>query len=193
MQIVIQIPMHMMAHMKSQQMGAFVAHCYTLKDLSYVKVSKNGDYISAEIAFKLPDVAQLVDSAKLEAQLRDALTTFANMEPYPCNCGCGAFISVSPCLRQSGELVENSDPQLNEHEKNLLKQGNKIGAVKSLRERCGKIRKSEVDGSPVIMGLRECVDICNAYIQTLDAAQQLNAASAANYNASFVPGKNKTT
>lgn len=161
MQIVIQLSTSMMGHMTNQQIGAFVAHCYTLKDLSYVKVWK-ADYKEgqpyAEIAFNLPSTASLVDSEKISTQLTDALTAFGNMEPFPCPCGCGAFISVSPCLRQSGELT---DTGLTYEEIEMMKAGNKIGCIKSFRDRFGKCRKSEIDGSPVVMGLKECVDLYN--------------------------------
>lgn len=127
-----------MGHMTNQQIGAFVAHCYTLKDISFVKVWKSdyqGGQPYAEIGFNLPTAAALVDSGKISSQLNDALNTFADMEPFPCPCGCGAFISVSPCLRQSGELTDG--PQLDQSEKELIMQGNVIAAIREIRSRTG--------------------------------------------------------
>ena len=160
MQIVIQIPQHQLAHVTNQQMGAFVAHCYQLKDLAYVKVVKEDSILKpyVEIAFSLPSTAQLVDSAKLQGQLEDALKAFADMEPFPCPCGCGAFISVSPCLRQSGQMVESD---LSHQEMLLVEQGNQIGAIKSYRERKSTINPST--GERVYISLREAKDACDKY------------------------------
>lgn len=167
MQIVIQLSTSKMAHMTNQQIGAFVAHCYTLKDICFVKVWK-ADYADgqpyAEIAFNLPSTAALVDSAKISGQLNDALSAFADMEPFPCPCGCGAFISVSPCLRQSGDLAE---AVFNSSELSMMAKGEKIGCIKSFRERMGKCRKSDIDGSPTLMTLRECVDLYNKTAETM--------------------------
>lgn len=140
MQIVIQIRAHMMAHVTNEQLGAFVAHCYKLENIAWVKVTKADDSMqgtspTAEIAFNLPSSATLVDSEKLEAQLRDSITFFGNMEPFPCPCGCGAFISVSPCLRQSGTLVEQG---ISQEEKDATMRGNIVEAVKLHRARTGK-------------------------------------------------------
>lgn len=172
MQIVIQLDKPQLAHLTNQQMGAFVAHCYTLNHLAWVKVYK--DISKVEISFELPNVAQLVDSEKLEDQMAAAVSLFGSMEPYACNCGCGAFISVTPCFRQSGDLVEKV--VLNAQEMEMVRRGDRIGAIKTLRERANANvpRNSQgfYDPDSGAMGLKEAKDMIDAYWESIPREEQ---------------------
>lgn len=198
MQILIQLQPNQLAHMTNQQVGAFVAYCFTLKDFAWIKVQASliGANPSIDIAFDLPSTATLVDSEKINQQLKQAQDIFADMEPYPCNCGCGAFISVSPCYRQAGTLVECP---FNEEELGYMRLGNKIACIKAYRTRMGKCRQGS-DGSPELISLRECVDTYEKYFNKLPLEEQNRATdyavkqfqSATFKSASPGPQKNQT-
>jgi hypothetical protein len=149
-------------HMTESQMGAFVAHCFKMKNFHSVKVWRT----VAEVSFNMGDYAQLIDSAKIQQQLEAEVEALANLEPFPCACGCGAFIAISPCLRQSGELVDQ--PQLNDEERRMAEAGNKIGAIKSLRDRVniGEPRNPAgfLEPGNGSLGLKEAKDLVEAYM-----------------------------
>lgn len=158
MQILIQLKPEQLQHMTNDQVGAFVAHCFKLKGFAGIEIVRAGGsqpYI--KIALEMPFAPiQLIDSPKLQAQLEKELLAFADLEPFPCPCGCGAFISVSPCHRQSGQLV---DTALNEEERAFADRGDIIGAIKAYRTRVGG---RNPDGT-YYPGLKECKDIVDAY------------------------------
>jgi ribosomal protein L7/L12 len=81
-----------------------------------------------------------------------------DLEPFSCPCGCGQFLAIGPCFEQADQLVKRNDVQLTEIEKQYLREGNKITAIKLLRDR-------------TVFGLREAVDIVDKFIdqnKTLD-------------------------
>lgn len=125
-------------HMMPKQFGAFVAYCYTLKNFHSVRAFKT--YI--EVSFNLGNMIGLAESAKLQDELNAAIEAFSSMEPFPCPCGCGAFISVSPCFRQSGEIMSG---ELTSVEIAALKSGNPIEAIKLYRSRTNKGLKESKD------------------------------------------------
>lgn len=148
MQIVIQLNPSQLQHMTHEQVGAFVAHCYKLDRLAYVHVTKaaagNQPYI--EIAFYLQTKAELVDSAKIQQQLEAELVAFSQLDPFACPCGCGAFISVSPCHRQSGAIFDHVG--CTQDEINTIRRGSFIEAIKMHRSRTG-------------LGLKESKEACD--------------------------------
>lgn len=131
-------------HLNKDQMGALVAHVVNMENFFSIKVNVSLDrQVEAEISFELMNEisAYLKDLTRLE----DEIQALANLDPMPCACGCGAFIAISPCHKQSGNLMIG---QLTPMEFEEAKRGNKIGAIKMVRERTK-------------LGLHEAKDLIN--------------------------------
>lgn len=130
-----------LVHMKPEQYGAFVQHCMTLKNYHSIKCYKT----SIEVSFAINEGVKLIDQAKIESQLMADVEALASLDPHLCPCGCSAYIAISPCHRQSGVVAVDSNGLLAQ-EIETLKAGNKIEAIKMVRERTG-------------LGLRDAKDL----------------------------------
>jgi hypothetical protein len=156
--LTIQLHSDKLQHMKKESFGAFVAHCYSLKNFHSIECWKTAINVSFALGGSIP---QVVDQAKIQAQLEAELGALAELDPHPCPCGCGAFITITACLRQSGVLSETII--LNDQEREMIHQGNKISAIKSLRERSGAKWDDTYGANRPTMGLKEAKDLCDLY------------------------------
>jgi hypothetical protein len=121
-----------LSHMVPAQYGAFVQHCFGMKNFYAIKLFKTG----IEISFNLGDRSQLVDSAKIQAQLQEDVDALASLDPHPCPCGCGAYIAISPCFRQSGTIDDGSLIHgCTKEEIATYRSGKRLEAIKAVRLR----------------------------------------------------------
>lgn len=133
-----------LAHLNQHQMGAFVAHVYKMERFHSVECFK---FPSVRVNFEYEGLSETSaeGAIQLQKKLQSELDALADLDPMPCPCGCGAFIAISACLRQSGQMIELIGG-LAPEEFALARAGNKIGAIKLARERTG-------------LGLREAKDL----------------------------------
>ena len=120
----------MLAHLAPDQYGALVA--WIMKSPNFYEISVRVDNI--EISFRLPESSDLTGLAMEIQKIYDEIESFSELDPFPCTCGCGAFISITPCFRQS-ETILTRNMTAQEHE--LARSGSKIAAIKAVRQRTG--------------------------------------------------------
>lgn len=133
-----------LAHMQPKHFGAFVQYLMGMANIYSVETFVKSPKI--RVSFEILGEAQLVDQAKISQQLQAEVDALADLDPHPCPCGCGAYIAISPCFRQSGDLVEMRG-KLTVEEFEMAKI-NKTMAIKMVRERTG-------------FGLKDAKDLCD--------------------------------
>ena len=158
MQIQIQITSDKMVHASPAQFGAIVAHVMKSKHFHRVIVHKTW----IEVMFNVGDYSSLVGAMAQGPALEKDVIGLLDLEPFPCPCNCGQFLAIGPCFEQSGEMVRGA--ALNENEKRLVAGRDKIGAIRSIRERIFTVNP---DGSKSHMGLKDAKDLCDLYEKTL--------------------------
>ncbi len=126
-------------HMQPHQYGAFVAHVMALKDFYKVEVTSDAFEVSFHINGDKPE--------DFQANLR----ALEQLDPMPCPCGCAAYLAITPCFRQSERLTSHG---LTQEEIDIACAGNKIGAIKAVRERTR-------------VGLKEAKDMVDNYCHSL--------------------------
>lgn len=142
-----------MAHLTKDQYGAFVAHCLNQQGVRSVLVDLVKQEITISYSLTLPGCL------KTDKELEETIVALGNLEPYPCNCGCGAFIAISTCYRQSESNIWATNSRLlNEEEKLLAEQKNHaIPAIKAYRDRTGA-------------GLKDAKDAVDTYRESLPSS-----------------------
>ena len=138
-----------LGHLQPNQYGAFLAHCMKLANFWSMQVFSQSR--KCEISFKIGSRAQVFDGQKIEQQLANDLEALSKLDPMPCPCGCGAFIAISPCLEQAGEMTKKG---LTEEEVIWIGAGEHIQAIKAIRIRTG-------------FGLRDAKDMADRYRDSL--------------------------
>ena len=137
-------------HLKSAQYGAFVAHCMAQPRFDSITINDRKEIIvSYAVAWDSPQEG--ISAIQTLALLDHELKALESLEPFPCCCGCGAFIAINPCFRQSEQIVEFD---LSDDEKHLICQHQTIEAIKKYRARTG------------ITNLTEIKELCDKWIQT---------------------------
>lgn len=124
-------------HMQSHQFGAFVAYVMTLENFAKVEVTRDTFEVSF---FGDPD-----------KDFQANLQALSKLDPMPCPCGCAAYLSITPCFVQSGQIASYG---LSQEEIDTACAGNKIGAIKMVRGRTGN-------------GLKDAKDMVDNYCSSL--------------------------
>ncbi len=131
-------------HLIPQQYGALVAWVMKCPSFHEISVKNNAVEISFISGINGGGVGQIsVDIQKIYAEI----SAFSKLDPFPCPCGCGAFIALDPCFRQSEKILSNElSNELTAEENEMVRTNQKIQAIKSVRQRTG-------------LGLRDAKDI----------------------------------
>lgn len=150
-------------HLLPAQYGALVQYLLDkdkFQTLDSIKISEDGVYVELHI----PDDVALSevdkDVKKEFSSIRREINAIANLEPMPCLCGCGSFLTVGACLNQSGKLVQGG---LMPNEQALIRSGDLIGAIKAHRIRTG-------------YGLKDSKDVCDRWRDNFMTADERNRA-----------------
>lgn len=105
-----------------EQVGAIAAYLFRIAIVREVHITRAGVSIKWAVAV---DEHERVDVAKLEEEL----AALADADPLICPCGCGVPLILAPCVRDRGE------PDVLMREVNLYRQGEKIQALREIRQR----------------------------------------------------------
>lgn len=132
--IKITLTQDQLLHLAPQQYGAMVA--WVMKCASFHAIRVESSKIEIEFRSKKPTqfASDYAEIAMEIQKIYDEIDAFTKLDPFPCPCGCGAFIMLDPCFRQSEAnfMLANG---LTQAENDAAKNGRKIEAIKMVRVR----------------------------------------------------------